>query len=95
MSEEGPDEIEELHQQIQRLKGPPSKEPERGQAAGMGLVFSLGFTVLGALMGGEHFGQYLSQKAGNPQYAMVGWGLGLGLAILGAYVLLRPYLKKQ
>ena len=95
MSEEGPDEFEELQQQIQRLKGPPAKEPERGQAAGIGLVFSLGFTVLGSLMSGEHFGRYLSQKAGNPQYAMVGWGLGLGVAIFGACLLLRPYLKQS
>jgi len=91
-----PDELEELHEQIQRLKGPPEKKPELGgQMAGMGLVFSLGFTVLGALMAGDHFGRYLSEKAGNPQFAMVGWGLGLGVAVLGAYIVLRPYLKQQ
>lgn len=91
-----PDELESLQEQIQRLKGPPEKKPEAGgQMAGMGLVFSLGFTVLGALMAGDHFGRYLSEKAGNPQYAMVGWGLGLGLALVGAYMMLRPYLKQQ
>jgi hypothetical protein len=46
-------------------------------------------------MAGDHFGRYLSQKAGNPQYAMVGVGLGLGVALAGAYLLLRPYLKQQ
>ncbi len=92
-----PNELEELQEQIQRLKGPPEKEPEKGggQMAGIGLVFSLGFTVLGALMAGDHFGRYLSEKAGNSQYAMVGWGLGLGLALVGAYLMLRPYLKQQ
>ena len=91
-----PDELEELQAQIQRLKGPPEKKSETGgQMAGMGLVFSLGFTVLGALMAGDRFGRYLSEKAGNPQYAMVGWGLGLGLALVGAYIMLRPYLKQQ
>lgn len=91
-----PDEFEDLQQQIQRLKGTPEKKSgTSGQMAGMGLVFSLGFTVLGALMAGEHFGRYLSEKAGNPQYAMVGWGLGLGLAVVGAYFMLRPYLKQQ
>ncbi|MCW5868480.1 MAG: hypothetical protein KIS61_14560, partial [Candidatus Eremiobacteraeota bacterium] len=89
------DELEELQEQIQRLKGPPEQKSEGGQMAGMGLVFSLGFTVLGALMAGDHFGRYLSEKAGNPQYSMVGWGLGLGLALVGAYFLLRPYLKQQ
>ncbi len=91
-----PDELEELQQQIQQLKGKPQKEPDRGGGmAGIGLVFSLAFTVLGALMAGDHFGRYLSQKAGNPQYAMVGVGLGLGVALAGAYLLLRPYLKQQ
>lgn len=91
-----PDELDELQQQIQRLKGTPEKEPDpRGGMAGVGLVFSLGFTVLGGLMAGDHFGRYLSQKAGNPQYAMVGWGLGLGAALVGAYLMLRPYLKQQ
>ena len=90
-----PNELEELQEQIQRLKGPPEKEPEKGggQMAGIGLVFSLGFTVLGALMAGDHFGRYLSEKAGNPQYSLVGWVLGFGMAGLAVYQLLRPYMK--
>lgn len=95
MSEQGPNELDELQEQIQRLKGPPEKKPERGQSAGMALVFSLGFMVLSGLWGGYEFGDYLARKAGNPQYAMVGWGLGLGFAAFGAFWVLRPYLKSE
>lgn len=89
---EEPSELDLVQAKIEQLKesckvpaGPPQATP--------GLVFSMGFAVIGSLMAGERFGVYLSEKAGNPQYSLVGWVLGFGLAGLAVYQLLRPYMK--
>ncbi len=86
-------ELDDVQKQIAQLKAENLKKPPEAQVAGMHLVFSMGFTVLGALYMGDQFGRYLSLKAGNPQYGLVGWVLGLGLAIFAVYGLLRPYMK--
>lgn len=92
MNPEGADgELERIEQKIEQLKE-QSKPPEAAVAT-PGLVFSMGFLVIGALLMGEQIGRYLSEKAGNPQYRLVGWGLGLGLAGLAVYRLFRPYMK--
>lgn len=95
MSESSPEisELDKLQDQIDRLKSDSLPKPSDSTPVGMGLVFSLGFTVLGAMMVGEHFGRYLAEKAGNPRLGLVGWVLGLGLAMLASSRLLRPYLK--
>lgn len=84
--------LDQLQEKIQQLKAQNRKPPEAPQAT-PGLVFSVGLSVLGALWVGEQFGRYLSQKAGNPQYLLVGWVSGFGLAGLTVYRLLRPYMK--
>ena len=82
---EGPSELDLVQAKIAQLKESTQATP--------GLVFSMGFAVIGSLMAGETFGRYLSEKAGNPQYSLVGWVLGFGMAGLAVYQLLRPYMK--
>ena len=86
-------ELDELQERIQRLKEKSPETTSQIPVAGMHLVFAMGFTVIGSLMAGDYFGSYLSQKAGNPQYSLVGWLLGLGLAVFSVIGLLRPYMK--
>lgn len=84
-------ELDEVEKKIEQFK--EQSRPAEGRVAGPGLVFSICFAVLGALWMGDHFGRYLSEKAGNPHYSLVGWGLGFALAGLTVYRLLRPYMK--
>lgn len=86
---ESKDEVGELQERIERLKG---EEPKaQAPIASIHLAFSLGATVIGALFLGDYFGRMLAEHAGNPQYRLVGWALGLGLAGLAGYKLLKPY----
>lgn len=89
---EGPSELDLVQAKIAQLKE-STKVPREPPQATPGLVFSMGFAVIGSLMAGETFGRYLSEKAGNPQYSLVGWVLGFGMAGLAVYQLLRPYMK--
>jgi F0F1-type ATP synthase assembly protein I len=82
--------VEELQDRIQRLKGDEPKA--EAPIASIHLAFSLGATVIGALLMGDFFGRKLAEYAGNPQYRLVGWALGLGLAGLAGYKLLKPYI---
>ena len=91
MTEDDSD-LEVVQARIRELKGQTHLSSEAPPAS-VGLVFSLGFTVVGALIAGDFFGRWVSEKAGNPQYRLVGWVLGLGLACLSVYKQLRPYLK--
>ena len=86
------DELEKVEQRIRELKGSPPGPSDRPQA-GVHLVFSMGFTVVGALVMGDFFGRLASEKAGNPQLRLVGWVLGLGLAAVAVYKQMRPFLK--
>lgn len=84
------DSVEELQGRIQRLK---DEEPKaQAPIASIHLAFSLGATVIGSLLMGDFFGRKLAEYAGNPQYRLVGWALGLGLAGLAGYKLLKPYI---
>lgn len=85
------DELDELEERIRKLKSEAA--PKTEPIVSIHVAFSLGFSVLGALMLGDFFGRWLSEKAGNPNYVLVGWVLGFGLAGSAAHRLLRPYLK--
>lgn len=83
--------LDELQQRIQRLKA--ENEPKKeAPLASIHLAFSLGVTVLGSLFLGDYFGRMLVEHAGNEHLRLVGWGLGLALAGLSGYKLLKPYL---
>lgn len=89
--DESESELDRLQAKIRQMQSEESsQEPPQ---ASVHLVFSLGLTVVVSLLGGDFFGRILSQKAGNPQYLLVGWVLGLGMAALGVYKQLRPFLK--
>lgn len=85
------DALDELQERIQKLKDEVA--PKQDPVMSVHVAFSLGFSVLGALMVGDFFGRWLSEKAGNPNYVLVGWVLGFGLAGMAAHRLLRPYLN--
>jgi len=89
--EEPESDLNQLQARIRQMQ----KEETTAQApqASVHLVFSLGFTVVASLMVSDYFGRWLSEKAGNPQYRMVGWVLGLGMAAIAVYKQLRPFLK--
>lgn len=84
------DELDRLQSDIARLKSEQPPEPER--QVSVGLVFSLGFSFVAALLAGDYLGGVLATKAGNPNLRLVGWGLGLALAGFTGYKQMRPYL---
>lgn len=82
---------EALQVRIEQLKKPRRHDPGFGQA--VGLVFTLGVTVAGILVGSWMLGQRLDEEAGVGFYTPTLLLLGAAGAFWVGYLLLRPLLR--
>ncbi|HEY4001193.1 MAG TPA: AtpZ/AtpI family protein, partial [Candidatus Xenobia bacterium] len=67
--------------------------PSSGGLQAVGLVFSLGATIAGCIVGGYWLGHLVDQHLGTTAGALIGLMLGLIAALVGAIRLLKPFMK--
>ena len=88
------DQLERVEQKIQELKD-PRKKADRQFTRGVALVTSLGFVVVGCILGGYLLGDYLAKRLGSELYLILSLLGGFGMAGYAGYRLLMPFLEDE
>jgi len=81
-----------LGRRIQKFRAGYEGRPARWVQS-MGLVFSLGATMIGCVLLGLWLGSYLKARTGSDLALAAGLFLGLGAGGYCVYRLLKPFLK--
>lgn len=92
MSDQPEGSPEELKARIDEFKRGPKKD---SSMRALGLVFSLGVTVIATLYGSYVIGSYLDRQNGSSMYLPIALLLGAAAGFWVGWLLLKPLLRDQ